>query len=191
MSFSSGQASASAVIHSVHFHSHDEALIQRLRSIVCSAIENGNAALIVATPEHQAQLSSGLEESGLNVGGLEKDGRLLVRSARELLTEFVVNGLPDRKRFVRSVGKLLSAGKKSAWNAHRGVTVFGEMVALLWADRNFTAALQLEQMWSDLLNDQLFHLHCAYPRHLFDGNGEASRLRTICEGHSHVVGMAA
>jgi hypothetical protein len=85
---------------------------------------------------------------------------------------------------------MLSLSRQSAWNADRGLTVFGEMVALLWEDGNHEAALQLEDLWNDLLNDQAFDLHCAYPRHILE-NADLVMLRSICDGHSHVIGEAA
>src|SRR4051794_6398526 len=134
MSLISPRPLSSAVIHSVHFYDQDEALIQRLRGIVTSAINTGNSVLIVATREHRLQLAAELEKSGLNPQGLEKDRRLLLEEAGELLTRFMVNGVPDRKRFSQTLGQLLSSAREGAWNAHRGLTVFGEMVALLWRE---------------------------------------------------------
>ena|SRR5579872_2126188 len=186
----SSSPSSSAVIHSVHFYDQDEALIQRLRGIVESAVETGNSTLIVATNKHRTQLALELEKSGLDVPGLEQHGRLNFHDARETLTKIMVDRAPDRKRFAKLVGNMVSSSKQAAWNAGRGVTVFGEMVTLLWEDGNHTAALELENLWNELLHDQAFHLHCAYPRHILE-NSDANMIRAICEGHSHVIGVAA
>src|SRR5438270_3437720 len=182
--------SSSPTVHSVHFYDRDEALIQRLRSIVSSAIDNGNSALIVATQEHRRQLSAALEANG-DPRGLEMGGRLTFLDADETLSLFMVDGLPDQRRFVASVGKLVRTAKRAAWNGHRGLTVFGEMVAILWERGNQAGALQLEALWNDLLSDSAFHLHCAYPRSLFAGSGDSSQIRAICDSHSHVLGAAA
>jgi MEDS: MEthanogen/methylotroph, DcmR Sensory domain len=122
--------SSSPIVHSVHFYDRDEALIQRLRSIVSSAIDNGNSALIVATQEHRRQLIAALEANG-DPRGLEMGGRLTFLDADETLSLFMVDGLPDQRRFLASVGKLVRTAKRAAWNGHRGLTVFGEMVAIL------------------------------------------------------------
>jgi|SRR5579859_2157676 len=187
---SRSSSSSSAVIHSVHFYDQDEALIQRLRGIVKSAVETGNSALIVATEKHRAQLVSELENSGLDVSGLAQDKRLNLHDAREILSKLIVDKLPDPGIFRATIGNLVAESKRTAWNAQRGLTVFGEMVALLWEDGDYQAALQVEELWNDLLNNQAFHLHCAYPRHILQ-NGDAVMLRAICDGHSHVIGVAA
>jgi len=180
-----------SVIHSVHFYEHDEALVQRLRSIIVPAIDVGNSVLIVATEEHCRQVKAALAANEVDSAVLEQQGRLTFGEAHELLANIIVDGFPDRERFFSSIGDLIGRARQSAWNGHRGVTVFGEMVAVLWEEGNRIAALQLESLWNDLLYDSEFHLHCAYPRNLFRTNAEAAMIRAICDVHSHVVGRAA
>ncbi|HET8827050.1 MAG TPA: MEDS domain-containing protein [Terriglobales bacterium] len=180
-----------SVIHSVHFYEHDEALVQRLRSIIGPAIDIGNSVIIVATDEHRQQLKTALTTNGMETAILEQQGRFTFADAHELLATFMVDGFPDRERFFSAVGTLVARARQSAWNTQRGVTAFGEMVAVLWEQGNRIAALQLESLWNDLLYDCEFHLHCAYPRNMFRTNAEAAMIRAICDVHSHVVGRAA
>lgn len=183
--------SSPAVIHSVHFYDRDEALIQRLRGIVLSSLNTGNSILIIATEEHRQQLIEALEIITSELRSLQKDGRLNLCDAREMLTEIMSDGMPDRERFIRSVGSFVSTAKKAAWSAHRGLTVFGEMVAVLWAEGNRTGALKLERLWNDLVSSESFHLHCAYPRHILAAGGNAEQIKAICDGHSHLIGQPA
>jgi hypothetical protein len=178
----------SPVVHSVHFYDADEALIQRLLSVVVSSLEAGNSILIVATDDHRQQLTAALRKRGHDVPRLESDATLAFFNAHETLAYFMVNGMPSRERFLNSVGDLIASAKQAARNSTRGLTVFGEMVAVLWEQGNKTGALQLEALWNDLLNDRAFHLHCAYPRSLFANADEAGGMESICESHSHVVG---
>lgn len=183
--------SASPRVHSVHFYDHDDALILRLGSIVTSALDAGNSILIVATEEHRRRLTSVLEEWGGDLSGLIQDGRLNLHDAREMLAKFMVKGLPDRKLFLATVGALVWTAKEAAWNADRGLTVFGELVALLWDEGNTRGALELEALWNDLLNDRAFHLHCAYSRQTLERHPDAMLVKAICEEHSHVIGHVA
>lgn len=182
---------ACSVIHSVHFYEHDEALVQRLRTITIPAIDVGNSVVIVATIDHCQQLDDALIANGVDTTILKEQGRLACADAHELLSKFVVDGFPDRESFFFVVGDLITRARQSAWNAQRGVTVFGEVVAVLWEEGNRVAALQLESLWNDLLYDREFHLHCAYPRNMFRTDAEAAMIRAICDMHSHVVGRAA
>ena len=43
------------------------------------------------------------------------------------------------------------------------IAVFGELVALLWADGKPPEAIRVEQLWNDLAKSHSFSLLCAYP----------------------------
>ena len=180
---------SSPAVHSVHFYDHDEALISRLQNIVSSSLESGSSVLIVATEEHRQQLALALEQSGIALSSLPA-GQLQMLDAREVLAHFMVHGRPNQKRFVESVGTLITTAREAAHNASRGLTIFGEMVAVLWSDGNTTAALELERLWNDLLHDRSFHLHCAYPRWILKNNLHNLTIKSICDEHSSVLGFA-
>jgi DcmR-like sensory protein len=183
--------SASPVVHSVHFYDADDALIQRLQSVVSSSMEAGHSILIVATDAHRTMLCAALKKRGVDVFKLESDRTLICLNAHETLARFMVKDRPDPQRFFESVGGIVMSAKQAASKSTRGLTVFGEMVAVLWEQGKHRGALQLEALWNDLLNDRAFHLHCAYPRSLFGTNADGASMRAICEEHSHVVGLAA
>jgi len=69
-------------------------------------------------------------------------------------------------------------------NRTRHVYVFGEMVAILWADQNYDAALELEELWNELACRVPMTLLCAYPSAAFelDETGQ----RRICGAHSEL-----
>jgi hypothetical protein len=180
---------SSPLVHSVHFYDHDEALVSRLHNIVVSSLEGGSSVLIVATKEHRRQLAAALKGSERAVEHLTKD-RLQMLDARETLSKFMLDGHPSHKRFVATVGKLLADARSRANNEHLGLTVFGEMVALLWSDRNEVGALELERMWNEALHDRSFHLHCAYPRWILEDNANNLVVKAICDEHSSVFGYA-
>lgn len=178
-------------IHSVHFYTQDEALVQRLCGIFAAAINVGNSVLIVATEAHGRQITSRLENEGLDPASLRESGRFILKDASEVLKKFMVRGLPDRERFEETIGPLLERARSAAWNRERGVTAFGEMVAVLLEAGNHKGALQLEALWNDLLSDHSFHLHCAYPQNVLSQHADESVRRAICVQHSHVVGQTA
>lgn len=182
---------SSSAIHSVHFYERDEALIQRLCGIIISAVATGNSVLVVVTEEHRSQLASALRAADCDLPLLMQDGRVAVYEVRQVLAKFMVQGLPDRKLFLAALGELVSSAKRVAWNAHRGVTVFGEMVAVLWQEKNKSGALELEALWNELLSEEAFHLHCAYPRQIFSRNDDWAHIKELCDRHSHVIGQAA
>ena len=180
----------SHLIHSVHFYDHDEALIDRLQNIIVSSLKGGSSVLIVATVEHRTQLDTAIGVAGSKIKKLAKE-RLQMLDAKETLAKFMVNGRPSDRRFRESVGKLITDASLAANNEQRRITVFGEMVAVLWTEGNKVAALELERLWNDLLHAGSFHLHCAYPRWILQEGSDNVLIKAVCDEHSSVFGHAA
>jgi len=170
------------VVHSVHFYEDDLSLIQRLSGIVSTALEHGHGVLLVVTPEHRRQLGEMLAVSGVNVRSAQVDGRLSVFDARKTLDRFMTDGLPDADLFFQTVGRVVAAARQDAQQGHSSLTVFGEMVSVLWEQGNKEGALVLERLWNDLLSERAFHLHCAYPRALVQT--DAKNFANICAEHN-------
>jgi len=170
-------------IHSVHIYESSSALITRLCGVVSSSLRVGDAVLVVATAEHRSQLIREVEICGVDIRAHAREGLYTMVDAEELLATFMVNGMPDRDMFEASVGSMLRQAHKSARGSHQGLTVFGEMVAVLWDAGKKDAALQLEALWNDAQLNHSFHLHCAYPRAGFINGDEA----LVCNMHSHVL----
>ena len=172
------------LVHSVHVYEEETDLITRLCAIVSTSLRLGDAVLIVATPDHRQQLVSELEKAGIDVQAFARDGRYTMLDAAETLSTFMLKGSPDATRFSASVGTVLKDARARAKSKNRGLTVFGEMVAVLWDGGQKEAALALESIWNSALADSTFHLHCAYPRTVFS---DPTELRSVCEVHSHVL----
>jgi MEDS: MEthanogen/methylotroph, DcmR Sensory domain len=173
-----------APVHSVHLYEQEADLITRLCAIVGTSLRLGDAVLVVATPEHRSRLVSELEKADIDLRDAVRDGRYIMLDASETLSTFMLNGSPDATRFSASVGKVLADARIRAKSKNHRLTVFGEMVAVLWDSGQKEAALALEAIWNSALADGTFHLHCAYPRTVFS---DATELHSVCDVHSHVL----
>ena len=174
------------IVHSVYFYETEEALILRLVGIVTSALNSRNAALMVVTPEHAHQLTQCLSPRVFRT--THELTRLTIVDAQATLDKFMVNGNPDRELFLQTVKKLVAEASIPADRTGGQLTVFGEMVALLWAAGQKDAALALERLWNEALADRRFYLHCAYPKSQFTYDSDRSGIGSICELHSHTFG---
>ena len=173
----------SAAIHSVHIYGDSEALLSRLCAIVSSSLRSGDSVVIIATSAHRQQLLKDLQSCGLDVRTHARDGRYTMLDAQQTLAMFMREGVPDGKLFTGAVGDMLDNAHNSALANGKRLTVFGEMVAVLWEEGKKDAALQLENLWNDALNDRAFHMHCAYPQAILtDGD-----LAAISSAHTHIV----
>ena len=186
-SFRKGQTMSTQFpgVHSVQVYDEDADLIGVLGNTVATSLALGDSALIIATPEHHQQLTKELTALRIDLAVCEREGRYVALDAREVINAVMRNGLPDRELFETQFGAAMDAARSNARNLKRGLTVYGECVALLWLDGNKEAALRLEQLFEEVYgSDYTFHVHCGYPRSLF---ANASEIVKVEQLHSHVL----
>ena len=173
--------------HSVHFYEDESFLLEGLGRFIGAALLGGDSAVVIATEAHRKGLQNRLGKNGLNLTVPASEGRFLMLDAAETLARFMVDGLPDSRRFHELVGGHISQLKLAARTEGRRVAAFGEMVALLWSEGKPEAAIQLEKLWNELAEKHSFQLHCAYPLHLFSQTGDGAGMEKIFAEHSHVI----
>lgn len=170
--------------HRVQFYEHESYLYDRVSDFMSGGLRAGDAAVVIATPEHRIGVESTLRERGIDVGELIACGRFYTLDAAATLAEFMVDGWPDPRRFAESVGGAIRVARGAN---DRRVLLFGEMVALLHADGKDDAALRLEELWNELARTDSFGLFCAYPLRSFDQATHARSFGDIVAAHSAVV----
>jgi MEDS: MEthanogen/methylotroph, DcmR Sensory domain len=161
--------------HSVQFYEEDSYLLEGLSRFIGAAILAGDAALIITTKSHRDGLLTRLKRRGLDLKPAMREGRFLTFDAAETLTKFMVDGTPDPALFAEAAGNLIDRLASTESGETRRVAVFGELVALLWTDGKFEAAIQLEQLWNELARTHSFQLHCAYPLNQFSKPEDAEK----------------
>ena len=169
--------------HFVQFYEADGFLLNSLGGFIGSAINSGDAALVVATQLHREGLDELLTANGLDVVNAKALGQFVSIDAAETLSQFMVDGSPQTDRFNEVVGGLIA----SVSNGRPRVRAFGEMVALLWAEGNHNAAIQLEEMWNELQKAHTFSLFCAYPMNGLGGQKFMEPHTGVCSVHSRVI----
>jgi PAS domain S-box-containing protein len=173
--------------HSVQFYNDDAFLLDGLSRFVGSAVGAGDAVIIIATQAHRQELSNRLSIRGLDLARAVEQGRYITLDAADTLAQFMVEGRPDESRFVELIGPLITRAKAAAQNEDGRAALFGEMVALLWAEGHTEAAFRLEQLWNEIALSHTFSLLCAYPLSHFQREEQAEAFRSICNEHSAVI----
>ena len=176
-----GSKAVNADDHFVELYDDDVALMSSVRTFVTVGINEGEAAVVIATPAHREAIERELGRT-LDVQAAREQGLFQTRDAAETLALFMGDGRPDPVKFDRVIGDVLADAARGG----RRVRVFGEMVAVLWAEGNVAAALALEDHWNRLGRSQRFRLFCAYPTEAFAAD-DTSSLSGVCNRHSHVV----
>lgn len=146
---------------------------EAIARFVQEGIDAGEVAVVVATAAHVRAID----------GRLEGRGRVIYLDADETLAKFMVDGRPDRLRFLDTVGDVV---QQAAEHGNGSVRAFGEMVVLLCERGEPDAAVLLESLWNELARRHRVKLLCSYPLDVVEGRnrGHAVRLR---DAHSHAV----
>jgi len=173
--------------HSVHFYADDQLLIGDLTRLIGTALVSGNGAIIVATKAHREALASQLQARHLDIAKAAAEGRLISLDAEDTLSRFMSDRLPDPDRFKRVIGSAITSVRAAMNSEQRDVVIFGEMVAILWAQGKQEAAIHLEELWNSLAGEYSFSLRCAYPINSFHKDEHADGFSRICAEHSDLL----
>lgn len=173
--------------HSVQFYSDDPFLIDALSRFIGAALGAGDAGIVIATESHRSQLAERLAARGVDVNLAVEQGRYIALDAAQTLAQFMANGFPDEERFANVIGGVITRSKAATGLAHSRVSLFGEMVALLWGEGKTEAALRLEQLWNQIAQSHSFSLVCAYPLAHFYRADQSEEFLKVCAEHSAVI----
>ena len=173
--------------HAVQLYSDDAFLLEILTGFIGGALSAGDGALIVATRAHAHSLEQSLRQRGLDTGMAIRQGRYIVLDARELLPRFMVNDSIDELRFTEVIRAALTQIRDAGPQANRRIAVFGELVALLWAEGKMQEAIRVEKLWNKLAEEHRFFLLCAYPVTGFSDEKDIQPFLEMCRQHSDVV----
>ena len=168
--------------HVVQIYENDNVFLDALSGFVGGGINAGECVIVIATAAHLDALENRLTSFGIKVDTLINDDRYIPLNAEATLEKFMVNGWPDEDLFMKTVSGLMDR----AGCRNRRVRAFGEMVAILWAQGNSGATVNLEHLWNKFCAKQSFSLFCAYPKSGFTQDINESLLN-ICGCHSKMI----
>ena len=169
--------------HFVQFYRDDSILIDSVAGFITAGLRTVEGGIVIATEAHRQLLEERLEAQGVDLSEARARKQYVPMDAEETLARFMVNGLPDKVLFTHVVGSVITRMVSAGFR----VRAFGEMVALLDAEGNTEAAIQLEHLWNDLGKSRRFALFCAYPMAQFDAENNATGFRHICAAHAGII----
>jgi PAS domain S-box-containing protein len=174
--------------HFVRFYDDDGSLQAEVAEFIDVALRAGGTGVVIATPDHIAGLNARLAGLGHSTGGQAwYPGQLIMLDAALTLEQFMVDGRPDLRRFEATVGKVVAQACAQGGAVH----AFGEMVALLCAQGEHQAALEVEAMWCELAERLPFALFCGYPWSAFPRAEHTQAFQQVCKAHQTFGEIAA
>ena len=168
--------------HIAQIYRDEDFLVDALSHFVATGLAHGEGIVVVATPEHWEACVSRLETQDVLLRDAVVCGQLAVLDTGKALRAFMVDRMPDWKRFQDAVGTVINRVRRQ----YAKVRAFSEMVDILWQRAERPAAIRLEQLWNHLVKVQDLALCCAYQIDNLDDAAYGS-LGCVCEMHSHLI----
>lgn len=169
--------------HVVQLYTEPGFLASAVAHFVGSGFEAGEAAIIIATPDHVALFTRALTTQGFEVARLTAKRQLVVLDAETCLAKFMVDGAPDRALFRALVEDALESVRAVGYP---NIRLYGEMVDLLW-NLDLESTIRLEELWNEVLADHRVSLLCAYQIDPFDHHAYRGLLHRISRSHSYLI----
>ena len=170
-----GQATdnATRAPHEILFCPDAVTLLDGFTRFIASALNAGDAALVLATESHQSDLFHRLYALGVDIDAAIRRGTYLSFDADEE---------PEEVQFFGAI-KALSEAASKAGKEHPRVAFCGERAGRLWAKGKTDEAMRLEQFCGELVRSCDVDVLCAYP---LPHNREDDGFKSICAEHTAV-----
>jgi signal transduction histidine kinase len=169
-------------LHAVQFYEEPEALFTSVSRFLSDGLEAGDSLIVIATAAHRDGIMRRLDRHAVT-RAIEAE-QVILLDAHETLALFMVDDNIDADRFRNTLEALVERHRRGAPDI--GIRAFGEMVDVLWRAGNSTAALRLEELWSEASRRHSFQLLCAYGN-FFGEQPASSGFAEVCASHTHVL----
>jgi hypothetical protein len=168
--------------HIVQTYQDPAFLREAVGEYLAAGLARGEAAIVIARPEHLQGFLLELEQRGVPAGEAIRQEQLRLLDAEHMLGGLMAGAMPEWKAFRETIGGLIAKVRLQ----YPAVRAYGEMVDLLWQKGNRAAAIRLEEYWNELARTQTFSLFCAYAMDHLDAAGYGG-LESVCKTHTHFI----
>jgi len=170
--------------HTVRLCDHDDELIRVLGEYAARGLRDGDVVVVVATAAQALWLDSFLRAEGIAPDRARSHGSLVSTDAHQLLSRFATKGAINRAAFHSMVGGVV----REAVSSGRPVHIFGEMVSILWEAGYVVGAVELEELWNELAEQELFSLLCVYRTESVSEADDLPACAEVCRLRSDLYG---
>jgi hypothetical protein len=172
--------------HIVYPYTDPQLVREAVAQYASAGLRTGEGVVLIVVRARRETILHRLRAEGLDVEALEANGALTCLAAEDLLPDFMVGGMPDAPRFRAMANALIDRARASTKGGVGLVRVFGEMVCVLVSRNNKAGAARLEELWTEVVNDQQISLLCSY---CLD-NYAVTEIQDLCDMHTHNLVLA-
>jgi len=165
--------------HKIDFYQEEGSLLNRVTEFVASALNAGSAVIVVATRSHRDSIVRSLRSRSVNIELAEQHGKYIAVDVAEMLSSFMVDGMPDPVRFKYEFSKRIAE-----MGGGREVAIFGEAVQILLERGNIEAAIAIEKLTNELGMQHPINVLCACHLPVAKDLTNADAFERICAEHS-------
>ena len=151
-----------------------------------TALGAGNAVIAVATEPHRNSILGSLQDHGVDIVAAAEQGRYVSLDVADMLSTFMVNGLPDPARFRKVVDNLIAAAAKASIGDRPHVAACGECAPALWKQGKIDAAVEVEHLCNEIAKSCNVDILCGYVLNRLQRKQERHIYERICAEHSAV-----
>lgn len=170
--------------HVVAYYDNDTSLVQSLCDFLRAGTKAGDTCIVIARSNIITKL---YREYGSTPGishTLSNDKHLIFR-AEAVLDGFMVNGMPNHAKFLKTIEGLLDEADSKG----KPVRAYGDMVALLWEEGNEAGAMALEELWNEVTRKYNFSRYCAYPHTDFKDHEAHAQITALHNLSTHALAV--
>jgi DNA-binding NarL/FixJ family response regulator len=176
--------------HDVGFYFDDRNFLDDLTRFIGTALNAGNAAVVVATEAHREGLLPRLQAHGVDIFKAIEQRRYMALDAAAIVSSLTVNKHLDRERFLEVASNLILTAAGTSQNQNPRVAICGECEPPLWTFGNGEAAIEFEKLWNEILKRYDVDILCGYSFGTVQNFMNRQLFQRICALHSAVHGSS-
>lgn len=171
--------------HPVHIYRDGGDMERGVGEWLVAALRAGSGAIAICTVAHAQAVRGQLRALGVDVERAEAERHLVILDADASLATFMRDGMPNGALFKRLIrGAIADLQHRTGG---RTIRAWGEMVDLLAKNAQPDAALALERLWNEILDESDAELLCSYRLDALEPALYARVLADVCTTHSEVI----
>jgi len=165
--------------HEVQLYKRDAVCVEAFGRFIADALRAGHPSVLMATEAHRDAVAVWLNDRGIDIHAASRRGLYTVLDAAAMLSTIMVDGAPDRGRFLDGLLALIDSVITAAECEASRVAIAGECVALLCAEDKLDEALSLERAGHDLILRRNVEILCAYPLQMLPDDESIDRISAV------------
>src|ERR1041385_8374817 len=124
--------------HIVYPYTDRDLLAQAGCLYASAGLRKDEAVILIMRRDNCPAITGGLWRQGFDLQDLQRTGKLNCMLAEDMLPRFMVDGMPDEKKFEALAEGWIGTARASVLSGRKScpspIRAFGEMVCLLWAN---------------------------------------------------------